>query len=77
MLYLGDGNTFTIGDVVFVALTDMNGVTIPSCPQTITNVPDYTKPEMNYAPAQKMLIDGKFVILKDNGTYDIYGQKVQ
>ena len=77
VLYLGDGITFTIGDVVFVALTDMNGVTIPSCPQTITNVPDYTKPEMNYAPAQKMLIDGKFVILKDNGTYDIYGQKVQ
>lgn len=77
VLYLGDGITFAIGDVVFVALTDMNGVTIPSCPQTITNVPDYTKPEMNYAPAQKMLIEGKFVILKDNGTYDIYGQKVQ
>ena len=77
VLYLGDGVTFAIGDVVYVALTDMNDVTIPSCPQTIKDVPDYTAPETNNAPARKMLINGQFVIEKGDGTYDIYGQKVQ
>ena len=77
VLYLGDSITFEIGDVVYVALTDMNDITIPSCAQTIYSVPDYTAPEQEKAPARKMLIDNKFVIRKGDSTYDIYGQKVK
>ena len=77
VLYLGDGVTFTIGDVVYVVLTDVNDVTIPSCPQTITNVPDYTKPDTENAPARKKLINNHFVIEKGDGIYDIYGQRVK
>ena len=77
VLYLGDSTTFEIGDVVYVALTDMNDITIPSCAQTVYSVPDYTAPEQEKAPARKMLIDNKFVIRKGDSTYDIYGQKVK
>lgn len=77
VLYLGDSTTFEIGDVVYVALTDMNDITIPSCAQTVYSVPDYTAPEPEQAPARKMLINNKFVIRKGESTYDIYGQKVK
>ena len=77
VLYLGDTTTFEIGDKVYVVLTDMNDVTLPSCEQTITSVPDYNKPDEQQAPARKMLIDRKFVIRKGEQTYDIYGQKVK
>lgn len=77
VLYLGDGVTFEIGDAVYVELTDFSGMTLPSCPLTIYNVPDYTAPDLNNAPARKMLIDNRFVIRQGDSTYDIYGQKVQ
>ena len=77
VLYLGEGNTFEIGDQVYVVLTDMRGIAIPSCSQTITQVDDYTIPEPEQAPARKMLQQNRFVILKGDNTYDIYGQKVR
>ena len=78
VLYLGDNVQFEIGDVVYVALTDMKGVTIPSCGQTILNVPDYNIPEEpEQAPARKRLINNRFVIEQGSHTYDIYGQKVK
>ena len=77
VLYLGDTVTFEIGDQVHVLLTDMNNVTIPSCPQMIDKVPDYNKPETENAPARKMIINNKFVIRREDQTYDIYGQRVQ
>ncbi len=78
VLYLGDNVQFEIGDVVYVALTDMKGVTLPSCGQTILNVPDYNIPEEpEQAPARKRLINNRFVIEQGSHTYDIYGQKVK
>lgn len=77
VLYLGEGNTFEIGDQVYVVLTDMRGVAIPSCSQTITKVDDYTIPDPEQAPARKMLQQNRFVILKGDKTYDIYGQKMR
>lgn len=77
VLYLGDGITFTIGDVVYVELTNLSGVTIPSCPQTIYTVPDYTVPDYDNAPARKVIKSQRMYILRDGQVFDIYGQRVQ
>ncbi len=76
VLYLGDGVTFEIGDQVYVELTNLSGMTLPSCPLTIYSVPDYEVHPDN-APARKTLQNNRFVIIKGDDTYDIYGQKVR
>lgn len=76
VLYLGDGVTFEIGDQVYVELTNLSGLTLPSCPLTIYNVPDYEVHTDN-APARKTLQNNRFVIIKGDDVYDIYGQKVK
>ena len=54
----------------------MSGLTLPSCPQTIYNVPDYDVPTYD-APARKMIQNNHFIIIKGDESYDIYGQKVK
>ena len=76
VLYLGDGVTFEIGDQVYVELTNFSGLTLPSCPLTIYSVPDYEVHTDN-VPARKTLQNNRFVIIKGDDTYDIYGQKVK
>lgn len=76
VLYLGDGVTFEIGDQVYVELTNLSGLTLPSCPLTIYSVPDYEVHTDN-APARKTLQNNRFVIIKGDDVYDIYGQKVR
>ena len=76
-LYLGDDVQFEIGDVVYVVLTDLSGMALPSCPYSITKVPDYDKPDYNSTPARKVLQENRFVIIKEGNAYDIYGQKVK
>ena len=76
VLYLGDGVMFEIGDQVYVELTNLSGLTLPSCPLTIYSVPDYEVHTDN-APARKTLQNNRFVIIKGDDTYDIYGQKVR
>ena len=76
ILYLGEGIPFNTGDVVYVVLTDNSGMVLPSCPQIITDIPDLDG-DANNAPAQKVLINNKFRIIKGEMTYDIYGQRVQ
>jgi len=76
VLYLGDGVTFEIGDQVYVELTNLSGLTLPSCPLTIYSVPDYEVHTDN-APARKTLQNNRFVIIKGDDVYDIYGQKVK
>jgi hypothetical protein len=75
ILYLGNGVSFNTGDEVYVELTDKNGLTLPSCSQ-ILEVPDFI-PQSNNAPAQKMIRHQKIVIMRDEKTYNIYGQRVQ
>lgn len=70
-----DPNPFTAGDEYYVVLTDKNGASLPSCPQTIENVPDFT-PQENGAPA-KVLINQRMYIILDNQMYDMFGQKVK
>lgn len=74
--YLGQGVTFELGDVVYVVLTDKNGMILPSCPQIIDDVPDYN-PQPSNAPAYKHLINREIVIRQGEKTYNIYGQRVQ
>ena len=70
-----DANPFTAGDEYYVVLTDKNGASLPSCPQTIENVPDFT-PQENGAP-EKVLINQRMYIILDNQMYDMFGQKVK
>lgn len=67
---------FTLGDTYFVVLKDKNGLTLPSCPQTINEVPDFT-PQENAAPAQKVVSNQQMFIVREGQIYNIYGQKVQ
>lgn len=76
ILYLGQGVTFESGDVVYIVLTDKDGMTLPSCPQVITNVKDFN-PQQQNAPARKQLIDSRIVIKKGEQSYNIYGQRIQ
>ena len=76
ILYLGQGVTFESGDIVYVVLTDKDGMTLPSCPQVITNVKDFN-PQPQNAPATKQLIDRRIVIKKGEQSYNIYGQRIR
>ncbi len=76
ILYLGQGVTFESGDVVYVVLTDKDGMTLPSCQQVIEDVKDFN-PQPQNAPASKHLIDRRIVIKKGEQSYNIYGQRIQ
>lgn len=76
ILYLGQGVTFQSGDIVYVVLTDKDGMTLPSCQQVITNVKDFN-PQPQNAPATKQLIDRRIVIKKGEQSYNIYGQRIR
>ena len=75
ILYLGQGVTFNKGDVVYVELTDKNGMTLSSCSQTLINIPDYSS--QSNSPARKLIQNSHIVILRDEKTYNVYGQRVQ
>jgi hypothetical protein len=66
---------FTLGDEYFVVLTDKNGLTLPSCSQTIDDVPDMNQP--NAAPAKKVISNQHMLIERDGQTYTIYGQRIR
>ena len=66
---------FTLGDTYYVVLTDKDGFVLPSCEQTIENVPDFT-PQENGAPV-KLIQNQRMYILYDNQIYDIFGQRVK
>lgn len=76
ILYLGQGVTFESGDIVYVVLTDKDGMVLPSCPQVIEDVKDFN-PQPQNAPASKHLIDRRIVIKKGEQSYNIYGQRIQ
>lgn len=76
ILYLGEGISFNEGDIVYVVLTDKSGMVLPSCAQIIEKLPPL-EDNTNNAPAQKVLINKKFRIIKGDMTFDIYGQRVQ
>lgn len=77
ILYLGQGVAFEENDTVFVVLTDQDGLTLPSCPQILTDIQDYSPQEEEPAAAQKKIINRRFVIQKGEEMYDIYGQKIK
>lgn len=76
ILYLGQGVTFESGDIVYVMLTDKDGMVLPSCSQVIEDVKDFN-PEPQNAPAYKELINRSIVIQKGEHSYNIYGQRIQ
>lgn len=76
ILYLGQGVTFESGDVVYVLLTDKDGMVLPSCSQVIEDVKDFN-PQPQNAPASKHLIDRSIVIQKGEHSYNIYGQRIK
>lgn len=67
---------FTLGDVYFVVLTDKNGMTLPSCPQTIETI-DLPIETQQAPQATKHLINRQIIIRKGEQTFNIYGQRVQ
>lgn len=69
-------STFTLGDIYFVMLTRADGLTLPSCPQTISNVPDYDE-HTNAAPARKEIINQRMYIYIDDRIYDSHGQRIK
>ena len=69
-------STFTLGDIYFVMLTRADGLTIPSCPQTISNVPDYDE-HTSGAPARKEIINQRMYIYIENRVYDSHGQRIK
>lgn len=73
-----NGDPFLLDDEVYVRLKETTKpYMLPSCLQIIKDVPDFT-PEPQQAPAaQKKLINHRMVIIKDDRTYDMYGQRVQ
>lgn len=72
-----NGDPFLLDDEVYVRLKETTKpYMLPSCSQIIKDVPDFT-PEPQQAPAaQKKLINHRMVIIKDDRTYDMYGQRV-
>ena len=76
ILYLGQGVTFESGDIVYVMLTDKDGMVLPSCSQVIEDVKDFN-PEPQNAPAYKELINRSIVIQKGEHSYNIYGQRIK
>ena len=75
ILYLGQGIPFENGDIVYVVLTDNNGMTLPSCTQTLLEIPDYNLEDTAPAPARKLIINHQFIIRKGDVDYNIYGQR--
>lgn len=69
-------STFTLGDIYFVMLTRADGLTLPSCPQTISNVPDYDE-HTSGAPARKEIINQRMYIYIENRVYDSHGQRIK
>ena len=67
---------FTLGDVYFVVLTDKNGMTLPSCSQTIETI-DLPIETQQAPQATKHLINRQIIIRKGEQTFNIYGQRVQ
>lgn len=66
---------YTQGDTYFVVLTDQNGLTLPSCPQTINEVPNLNPQQ---APqASKIVKQQQMYILREGQLYTIYGQRIQ
>ena len=59
-------------------LTDVTGMKLPSCPQWLLEIPDYNleESEPQQAPARKLIINGQFIIRREEADYDIYGQRV-
>ena len=78
VLYLGEKTTFMKDDQVYVVLTDISGMTLPSCSQIILNVPEYGEDPSN-APqkATKRLVNRQIVIRKGEKDYNIYGQLIE
>ena len=74
-----NGDPFLENDTVYVRLKETTkNYMLPSCSQTITVVPDFTPEEQQQAPAaQKRLVNNRMVIIKDDCTYNMYGQRVQ
>lgn len=74
-----NGDPFLENDIVYVRLKETTkNYMLPSCSQTITVVPDFTPEEQQQAPAaQKRLVNNRMVIIKDDCTYNMYGQRVQ
>lgn len=69
-------SAFKYNDVYYVVLTDENGVSIPSCDQKITVVPEIPEGE-NTTPSKKMIRNNRMVIQRGEELYDIYGQRIQ
>ena len=67
-------STFTVDDEYYVVLTDKNGLSLPSCPQTITVVRPMESPS---APAQKVMRNQRMYILRQEQIYDIFGRRVE
>lgn len=67
---------FAANDVVYVVLTDNEGLQLPSCPITIETVPDFNA-QSNQMPAEKIIIDNRMVIRQGTSIFNIYGQRVQ
>jgi hypothetical protein len=66
---------FTLGDEYFVLLTDKSGLTLPSCSQTINDVPDLN--QRNAMPAKKVVSNQHMYIEREGQTYTIYGQRIR
>lgn len=66
---------FTLGDEYFVLLTDKSGLTLPSCSQTINDVPDLN--QRNATPAKKVVSNQHMYIEREGQTYTIYGQRIR
>ena len=69
-------SAFTYNDSYYVMLTDENGVTLPSCPQAITEVPVIPEGEAAEA-AKKVMMNRHIVIRRGEEYYDIYGQRIK
>ena len=59
----------------YVVLTDKNGMTLPSCSQTVAA--RTVVPNANAMPAQKLLRNQQIYIQVGDAIYDLFGQKVQ
>lgn len=71
---------FDPNDVYTVALTDANGITIPSCeinPVAPPEKPDDATTDPTASPAKKFLLKNQMVISKDGQLFNIFGQKVR
>lgn len=64
-----------VGDTYAVELTDENGMKLLSCPQTIYEKEAFQQKTEAASPAEKMLMNSRFVIRREGNTYNIYGQK--